>query len=466
MPYFIDDTLQDKDKDPSQVQISGASPTTDSSGNVTQSQNNKRDINTGSGYQNLDKYLSTNESQNFGNQVLGKVEGEVEGAKQNQTDASQAFTNKVNTSNYVPTSEQVNQALANPTGANPSDFQKWQSQAYAGPKSLGESQGDWNQYWSGTNKANTSASLLGSEPGRFTLLDSYFGKPSYNYGQKSLDNLLVQQSGLGKETKDVQNQAAQLKSQGAEQAKNLQGAASTRAGQVEQSRNQVNQSFNDAQTQAQQNVENTFQQAQAARAGEQAAIKASLGQGQVSRDQLAKIGLGEGQSLYNLDLNKYLTANGGLTKEQAATDDERTRLNALAQLAGIGQNYLGDKQDLSSAYGFDSGRYAADAAAVKSQIDQLQPKFNNDAIYAALNVGNSQFRNLLPSDNQAQNINYLKQQATDYSQLVNSDALTNGSGTTQAQMNSWRARLNAINGVLNSYNQYNALNTGRRLGVR
>jgi hypothetical protein len=330
----------------------------------------KKELNTGSSFQNIDKYLSTNQSQQFGNQVLGKVGDTLNTAKQNQADASQAFNSQVQSANYTPDQEKINQSLNKPEEANAKDFQKWMSQSYQGPKSLAEDQSDWNKYWSGTNQAQAQSKALGSDAGRFSLLDSYFGRPAYNFGEKSLDNLLVQQSGLGKETRDLQNQAAQLKSQGQAQATGLQNLAANRAGEVEQSRKQVNDAYGQAQTGAQDAISQATQAANVARMNEQNALRSALTSGSLSDAQLSQLGLSRGQNTYNLNLADYLSTGGALSNEQVASPEQRARINALSQLAGQQQRFLGDQLDPTASYSYDKNKMTTDAGAAQAKLNQ------------------------------------------------------------------------------------------------
>jgi hypothetical protein len=398
MPYFYDQNLLDQEKDPTeanQVQISGASPTTDSSGEPTQGQT-KKELNTGSGFQNLDKYLATNQSQNFGNQVLGKVSNEIQGAQKNQQDASKQFKEQVTTANSLPTSEQVNQALANPAQANAKEFQKWGSQSYSGPKSLGDSQANYNQFWSGVNKANTEAKMLGSEPGRFSLLDSYFGKPSYSYGQKSLDNLLIQQSGLGQQTQDLQKQAAQLKSQGKAESDSLQNFAAQRAGEVENSRKNTLSAIGlnpdgsvvrganaGALGKQYQAVEDAVANQNTQRHSEQQALAEGLRQGSITKAQAEALGI-ENPTLYDLNLNDYLSMGADLTKDQVMTPEQRAYIQALSDLAGTTDNFAGGTgQAPARVYTFDNSRFTNDvgakANAYANELNQAVGVVKNNA---------------------------------------------------------------------------------------
>jgi hypothetical protein len=398
MPYFYDPNLDQENQNggsATSAQLAGGSSSNEApTASGASPSGQKKELNTGSGYQNLDKYLNTNDAGQFGQKVLGKVGDTISSAQQNQAQASDQFKNQVQSANYTPDQDKVNSAIAHPEQADAKQFQQWMKQSYQGPKSLAEDQKDWNQYWSGTNQAETNANLLGSEPGRFTLLDNYFGRPQYNFGQKSLDNLLVQQAGLGDQTKSLQNQAAQLRSQGEENAKSLQGVAAQRAGEVEQSKTGVNQAFNQAQGSAQDQIAQATQAANDARLAETNALKSNLTNNALTDDQLSKLGLTRGQNIYGMNLNDYFNVNQTpLSNEQVATDEQRTRLNALAQLAGQDQTYLGAHLDPAAAYGYDVNRLNTDVGRTQSLYNQGLDQINqslqsqNSSIQNSLNQG-------------------------------------------------------------------------------
>lgn len=390
MPYAYDNTLEDDEKsqNPSQVQISGASPTTSSGGSVQQAGPSKNpNLSTGSGFQNLDSYLKTNQPQQFASQVVGKVQGDIDTAKQNQQSGAQAFQNQVQTANNLPNQEQVNQAIANPAQANASDYQKWEKDSYTGPKSLAESQNANNQFWSGTNKANTTTGLLGNEAGRFTLLDQYYGRPTYNYGQKSLDNLLIQGGGIGEQTKSLQNQAAQLKSQGQQTATDLSNQAAQRASQVQQSaqyaRNAIgvdeqgnvvidpNAAGYGAIGKQYTDVNNQVQQANAQRTQQFQDFQNDLKSGNLKPEELSFLGLENGTNLYNLDLSNYLNKGQDVTKDQVMTPEQRAQIQALSQLTGHTDDFAqGTQQSSADPYSFDSNAFKTAQASQKAEYDK------------------------------------------------------------------------------------------------
>lgn len=376
MPYIYDPNLDpEKENQTSQVssgvQLSGASPVAAPSGSTAP---NPQSAKSGSGFQNLDKYLSMNQAQNFGGQVLGKVSDQIQGAGAQMSSAADQFKSQVGAANALPSTEDVNKAIANPGGADAKQFQTWENQSYAGPKSLSENQDVWNKYWSGTKQAQTSAGLLGNEAGRFTLLDQYFGKPTYNYGQKSLDNLLMQQSGLGKQTQDLQNQATQLQATGTQKAQELSDVAATRVGEVDKNRAQVRSAIGlDAQGNVIQgtgagalgkqwaDVQAQLDAANAARAADTARLQQGLSQNALSGADLNALGLTAGQNTYGVDLSKYFTAGPQLTRDQVMQDPQRNYIQALSQLAGVTDTFAsGTKSAANPEYNYNTAGLQSD----------------------------------------------------------------------------------------------------------
>jgi hypothetical protein len=392
VPYIYDPNLDKENESTAQdnagsVSISGASPTVESNAqsspgaNTSQSQG----LNTGSGFTNLDKYLQTNNSQEFGNKFLGKVGDTVQNAETQMNQAADSFKQKVSGANSnMPDAQQINSAIANPTNMDAKTWQAWQKQQYEGPKSLGESQSDWNKYWSGVQNAQTNTQLLGNEAGRFTLLDQYFGKPSYNYGEKSLDNLLYQQSGLGSQTQSLQNQATQLQTKGTDIAGQLATEAGKKVDQVNANRQQVLSAIGlddkgnvltggkaGAIGKQYADVESQVAKANAQRAQQVMALKQALDSDALSQQDLAKLGLSEGQDLYGADLSQYLRAEGDLNKDQVMTPQQRAYIQALSQMAGVTDDFAsGIASKAGDAFRYDTGALQADINSRKTQYER------------------------------------------------------------------------------------------------
>lgn len=398
MPYVPNLEEEQKNQDQQGLQVSGGAPTAGGGGNLQTGSisgavapSGNKELHTGSGFQNLDKYLSANQSQDFGGQLVSKVQGDVNQAKSNIGKGAEDFTNKVKTSNTIPTDEQVNEAISHPEKANAKDFQNWESQTYKGPTQVtGE---DYNQLYQGVNDANLKAKYLGTEPGRFTLLDSYYGKPTYNQGQKSLDNLLVQnQQGIGNQINHTQSQANQLNQSAKSTQQNLINQASAQAKAVAQSaantRNAIGvDSTGNVITGDQAgaigkqytDVEKQIVDQNAARAKSVTDLSQGLAQGQLSNQQIKDLGL-DNINYYNLNPADYLKANSvQLSKNNVLSDQQRAYIQALSQLAGTTDTFAaGQHEDSPSAYNFDKDRFLQDtSAAGKKYQDAINQVYEN-----------------------------------------------------------------------------------------
>lgn len=152
-------------------------------------------------FQNLNDYLSANSGGSTGSNFAGKVQGDVNQAQTAQQSAGQKFQEASDRGATRANQSIVNQAISNPTDFiknqnNVSEFQKQFNAEYKGPRSYGDLGGEYQQAAGATQKARNVAQQAGTEGGRFALLDQYFGggrpQGGYSQGQKSLDNLLIQ----------------------------------------------------------------------------------------------------------------------------------------------------------------------------------------------------------------------------------------------------------------------------------
>lgn len=444
VPYFSD-PLEHDENDPNAV--GGAAPTAPAPGQAAPGGAQKPEK-TGSGFQNIDKYVSANSGQNFGNQVVGKVQGDVDKAGQSMQDASQSFGQKVD-ANKAYGKDQVDSALNDPAKADAKAFQAGIDQQYKGPKSLAESQDDYNKFTGDTNKAKTAAGQLGSEAGRFSLLDNYFGRSNYGFGQKSLDNALFQATpGAGQAANGVQQQANALQGQGKQMQAQLQDQASKRAGEIEQARNyERGQLGFDQNGQVvsgqgafgglQKDLASGLQAAQSARTGNQAALQQALQSGNaqgydLSDEQMKSLGVDPGMQTYGVNIGDYIHNGNAVTSvDQIATDAQRAKLQGLNQLVGQGyaQNMLGDKADFGSDYSLDKDNLNAAIASAKNPAE------------ATGNAG----QHLL--DIQAQGPAAMRNDPTYLSSLQT----LGGNGLTQAQLNDKAnaavARMRALQGM-------------------
>lgn len=360
MPYFS--SLRDDDDEELRLQLSAPQSTTS-----PQVVGGSKGLNTGSGYHNLEKYLQG--GQGFQSEFLGKIGKDFDQAEQGIKGAAGQFKDQVTQLNKTPTTQQITNAIANPNSVDPSTFQSWQKQTYQGPKDLSENKSAWDQYWGGVNRTEGIAKNLGSESGRSTLLEQYFGRPNYTYGQKALDNLLL--GNAGSQASPLQERASQIKAQATQQNKGLQNYVSEQQGKVQQSRNAVNNAYNTAVGNVKNAVEDKLTNLNKIREAEKNKLLTNLEHNYLNRDQIGKFGLSPLDQLFGINLTdqRYLTTYDPLKLEQVATPEQKIRLDALNQLAGTPQTYLGTLSSPTETYSVDKDTLRADLNQRKTNYE-------------------------------------------------------------------------------------------------
>lgn len=399
MPYFRDPN-DDRQQNDEQTGLRLANSSQEGSP-VAGAQGSTKQNPTGSHFQNLDNYLSTNDAQGFGQKVQGKVQGDIDQGRTTVDQSVNQVKNQVNQNGVIANPSDIQKAIANPTQADPNAYHSWINDQYTGPKSVQDNPAAAGAISGAVSNAQTKAGLTGTEAGRFSLLDSYFGRPNYNFGEKSLDNLLVQRGG-GLNTNDLQSQASNLNAYANQQGGEVGNAAAARAGQVEQTRSAARNAIGltdngtisggaiggltgsiDARTK----LYNDSLHNQATN------LKSDVSDDRVTPETLAQLGLSAGDSLYGVDLSKYLQPTKDATKESIASPEDYSRYLALSQLAGVDPTYLTsatqdqagkagsqslyDKAGLMERLGAGKYTYDQNVTQKQSQIADAQKQYQD-----------------------------------------------------------------------------------------
>jgi hypothetical protein len=148
-------------------------------------------------FQNLNDYLSANQGSGFAGEFSGKVNNDINQAGSAIDSASQQFKDRSDQGTVQEDSGLLNNALSNPSdfvqnSDNVNKFSKMRDASYSGPSAFSDLGDSYSKAQSATQKSQDVSDAYGSEGGRFALLDNYFGRPDYKQGEKTLDNLLVQ----------------------------------------------------------------------------------------------------------------------------------------------------------------------------------------------------------------------------------------------------------------------------------
>ena len=312
MPYFNDEDKRKEDQEGQVVLSNGLGGSQPQAGMAQGSQH----PNTKSGFQNLDNYLVSNNASQFGDRFLGKVQNTVNTATQGQDQAEKTFTDQIYGANQIPSQDYVNQSIEHPENANAKQFQDYAKQSYKGPRTFADAGSIYNNYIGPINNAKYQAQQLGTTGGRQTLLDTYFGNAQYSNGEKGLDNYLIGKSGHENQINQIQEQGRNLVSNANNANQRLTNLASQRAGQVEASRNGINQALNDRLTSVHGQINDKLKRQNEERHREQNDLESYLTTGKVPSHYLEHLGIKEGTPLYNVDPAEYLHKNADLSLGQ------------------------------------------------------------------------------------------------------------------------------------------------------
>ncbi len=394
MPYF-QDPLQNQDQQDaqaSQVKLGGGqsiqAPQVAGSSAAQPGQKPQ-----GSGFTSLDKYLQAGQAPQFGQEFSAKVQGDVNKAGQTLTQATDTVSKQIKEGGYALPEADIQAAIANPLQADTAKVKQAVNAQFTGPMGLEGSQEQYNQVFGAVEGAKQKAKSAGTEAGRFTLLDTYFGRPNYTQGEKALDNLLLQRGG-GLDAQGLKAQAKQLSEQAKQAQMNLMNQAKQREAETIQTRQKargalgVDEAGNLGTVGAipelikQLQADNAAKEAQRIRQSD--ALKRDIEDNVLSEDTLASLGLQEGQELYDIDLRKYLQDQGApLSFVQTASPDQIQRYLALSEMAGVDPGMF-KPEDVSKAgqvgsqFGFNAASLAQDVAArdaaYKAEVQALQDK--------------------------------------------------------------------------------------------
>jgi hypothetical protein len=330
----------------------------------------------GSGFVNLDQYMNANKGNNFGQQVTGKVQDSVQGAKHSLDQAGQDFTQASNqgTTNWGDIGSTVSGIVDKAgSGTSADDVAKVRGYAnvkYNGPTDFAGSA--WGQQAQGSiRKAAQEGKALQSEGGRFALLDQYYGRPKYSSGEKTLDNLFIQNTpGVAAKSSAIGNQASLLANQAGVKNTELSNLAATNAQGTADTAQKTKDYVTNAASQLQGTLTDRLNAAKTKNAGDYDRLTQDIQNGTLSDEDYAMLGLAPGSAAAGIDLSKYLSKTDDPTLAQVASTDDYARAKALAQLAGeddssfLSSTTIDQADSAGNGYQFDKAGYEG---AVKDQ---------------------------------------------------------------------------------------------------
>ena len=383
-PFSFD--LLDEEKQKAQAQDQGAGAPAMTGGGLSfgagspqaQPQQEKGTQKQGSGFVGLDQYMNANKGNKFGNQFTGKVQGSVDAAKQTLNQNADAFSNASNQGATKWNDVQgqvkgiVDSAGDSTTKDDASKVQGFANAKYQGPENfLGTAYG--TQAQGGVQKAAQQAKALQSEGGRFALLDQYFGRPQYNQGQKSLDNVLVQSApGVAARAQNIGTQAKQVSAQAAQKNQELDNIAAANKQATDDAAKQTRDYLGQARTGFETDLNKRYQDYLNTNKTYNDARRADVADDALDAETLGLYGLNEGQGIYGLNLSSYIQDNPQGSLGQFASDRDYARYLALSQLAGDDPTLLKADNRAKAGTAVGMGRATVDKNRLQSDIQASQ----------------------------------------------------------------------------------------------
>lgn len=311
-------------------------------------------------YANLQQYVSANQPQ--AQQMGAKVAQGVEQAGQEaQQKVEQFGQQKPTVAAFDP-----NQYIQNAPQLSQEQKQTYQQTkstgGYSGPQSIEQAQG-YTEAQKASQSASDKAKMAATEVGQQELLRQSYSRPSYTQGETKLDQVL-----LGGNQQSKQN-LANL----SQKYSGLSDLFGTKAQEVGQGINEsVQQALRNrenivtAEGQAWNDLVNPIQQ----RADQYNAQRPQMYQNLYNdllddallEETLSKLGLQEGQSLYDLNLGDYISPNETVMGlNDLANQDERTKYKALADLfQDQSRTQLSDTGSIQKDVNFEKEKFMSD----------------------------------------------------------------------------------------------------------
>lgn len=336
-------------------------------------------------YANIQKYLGANQTQ--ANEMGQGLAGDVEQrAKESQSLTEQYSKQAPKVDAYDP-----NQAIGKVGGLTDSEKALYKTQkstgGYTGPESFDTAAG-YQEAQKAAQDASQRVSQAGTEQGQQELLKQKYARPDYSAGQNKLDQALLQYS------PDAKTGFENLKSKYSN-LNDLFGNAQSNVGNAINDANKQalanKQAFSPAEKAAREGLLNPIQ-ARAAQANidNPAMVERyyqDLQDEKVNQDVMEKLGLSEGQNIYDLNLANYLNKDLSTSNmNNVASADERTK---YAQLAGLFDDPTMNQIDANgkaiSPVGFNKAQFEKDQAAAAKQYDDI---YRNAWLHSAGQYGN------------------------------------------------------------------------------
>lgn len=342
---------------------------------ITTPQNNAQSGRTGSGFTNLQRYLSANQGNQLGQVVGGGIANAAQGVRSGITGAANQFQQGADAGNLASDANQqarasVLQQISSGTNPQVTDdqakqFATFRGGQYTGPRDLGDTSKLQNQAANAESLGRGTATASG----RQGLLQDFVGSPQYTQGQKSVDSYLL---GQAPEIASARQKTLGLTNAIGRENQRASSVASQEQANAQKFGKETNTMIGGQLTGIQGALAN---QATAAGA-EDAAARQRFESGQRTAQDYATLGIDPGTHNFGVSLidPRWYSAAGAPTASQVANDTQRAQIGALAKLSGqdVGQFYQGYDPNATrqSPYNFQAPQFQTAVSSARDQVQQ------------------------------------------------------------------------------------------------
>ncbi len=397
MAYVNQDTLAEEDQNqeggplvPGGGGVAGANAPAAPQANTATKQK------TPSNFADLGEYLRVNQGQEFGSKLAGKVGEDITKGQGALDTAETQYKERADAATIQDNQGLINQVDTNPEGIDKTAYTGLRDAEYKGPNSFSDTQDLYNQAQGQTGAAVGKANASKTEGGRFALLDNYFGRPNYSQGEKTLDNLLVQNDDNSKQAfSQMQANANQLQQKADNIGTELGNYSAQAKGKTEATRNAargalgIDDAGNVVEGGNLSNSQKAINDAYTQRTADQDASYQGYADALRNRRfaDVQGLGLQNTGPLYNVGLENYLSKTNDLSPVSAATPEQFAKFKTLSNLADRPDAWLQDeanvgKYDTEPTVGYDF-------SALDSALGTAGQHFNTGLTPLESNVSNA-----------------------------------------------------------------------------
>lgn len=365
--------------------------------NPNNQQNQQPSNRQGTGFTNLQQLMAANQGNKLGQAIGSGIQKSGEQVKSGLQSGQQQFQEgtQKEVGRIAPEVENltknvlgdVTKTAGTDQGKQFTDLLRGQygGGSYRGPMELQNAQKLKSQAQDVTQQAQE----LGTAQGRQGLLERYVGSPQYTSGQKRLDTLLLGQTG-GKDLTQARRSGLGLTGQAQQQIGGAEAQALQAKGKfqniLQHGTQEAGKQFGEQVTGLTGQLQERAKQFNTKEQQQYQDLLKAAGSGELTQEQADKLGLKEGDTLYNIFKNKpesLITAGEQATAQNVTNPEEYAKIQALQKIGGgVGPQ---DAQSALNKYmsagqattPFDATKYTnASPDQIKAQLQHTGEAYN------------------------------------------------------------------------------------------